>query len=174
MLASLFLHRMELFRWLLLACLVSDFLDGWIARTFHLASKLGAALDSVADVLTLSLAAAGLVVFERPFVSQHHRGLLLLVGLFVLELTASLVRYGRPSSFHTLLAHVSAYLTGAFLISIFFWGYINWLYYPALSISLLELAEEMALICLLPEWRTDVGGIYRLLTRPNQNSSGRD
>jgi cardiolipin synthase (CMP-forming) len=170
MLGSLLLHRVEIFRWLLLACLVSDFLDGWVARTFHLTSKLGAALDSVADVLTLSLAAAGLVVFERTFVSQHYRGLLLVVGLFAAEVVASLVRYGRPSSFHTLLAHVSAYLMGAFLISIFFWGYHGWLFYPALAVCLAELVEEMALICLLPQWRSDVGGIYRLLKQPQQNS----
>jgi cardiolipin synthase (CMP-forming) len=169
MLASLLLHRLEIFRWLLLACLVSDFLDGWVARTFHLTSKLGAALDSIADVLTLSLAAAGLVVFERTFVSQHYRGLLLVVGLFAAEVIASLVRYGRPSSFHTMLAHISGYLIGGFLISIFFWGYQGWLFYPALTVCLAELAEEMALICLLPEWRSDVGGIYRVLTQAPKN-----
>jgi CDP-diacylglycerol--glycerol-3-phosphate 3-phosphatidyltransferase len=170
MLAALLLHRLEMFRWLLLGCLVSDFLDGWIARTFHLSSQLGAALDSIADVLTLSLAAGGMVVFERAFVSEHHIALFLVVGLFVAELIASLMRYGRPSSFHTLLAHISAYLTGAFLISLFFWGYHAWLFYPTLLICLVELAEELALVCLLPQWRTDVGGIYRLLTSPSQNS----
>jgi phosphatidylserine synthase len=170
MLAAVLLHQREIFRWLLLGCPVSDFLDGWIARTFHLASQLGAALDSVADVLTLSLAAAGMVVFERAFVSEHRNALLLVVGLFVVEVVASLVRYGRPSSFHTLLAHISAYLNGAFLISLFFWGYHAWLFYPALLTCLVELVEELALVCLLPKWRTDVGGIYRLLTRPQQNS----
>jgi phosphatidylserine synthase len=170
MLATLPLHRLEMFRWLLLGCLVSDFLDGWVARTFRLSSQLGAALDSIADVLTLSLAAAGMVVFERAFVSEHRHALLLVVGLFVAEVVASLVRYGRPSSFHTLLAHISAYLTGAFLISLFFWGYHGWLFYPALVTCLVELAEELALVCLLPQWRTDVGGIYRLLTCPQEIS----
>lgn len=167
MLAGLLLHCFEVFRWLLLGCLASDFLDGWIARRFRLTSELGAALDSVADVLTLSLAAAGMVVFERAFVSEHRNALLLVVGLFVAEVVASLVRYGRPSSFHTLLAHISAYLTGTFLISLFFWGYHGWLFYPALVTCMVELAEELALVCLLPQWRTDVGGIYHLLTRPS-------
>jgi hypothetical protein len=89
------------------------------------------------------------------------------VGLFVTEVVASLFRYGRPSSFHTLLAHISAYLTGAFLISLFFWGYHAWLFYPALGICLVELAEELALVCLLPQWQTDVGGIYRLMAHPS-------
>jgi cardiolipin synthase (CMP-forming) len=71
LLAALLLYRLDIFRWLLLACLVSDFLDGWVARTFHLTSQFGAALDSIADVLTLSLAAVGMVVFERAFVAEH-------------------------------------------------------------------------------------------------------
>jgi phosphatidylglycerophosphate synthase len=170
LLASAVLRRAELFKWLLLACLLSDFLDGWIARTFHLSSKLGASLDSIADVLTLSIAAFGLWIFQRAFVSAHYGGLLLVVGFFVAELMAALWRYGRPSSFHTLLAHVASYMNGFFLISIFFWGYLGWVYYPTVIVCVAELAEEMALVFLLPEWRTDVGGIYRVLTRRLENS----
>ena len=40
-----------LFRWLLLACLASDILDGLVARIFHLRSELGARLDSIADMI---------------------------------------------------------------------------------------------------------------------------
>ena len=169
LLAAVVLRRVELFKWLLLACLLSDLFDGLIARTFHLTSELGASLDSIADVLTLSIAAYGLVVFERPFVSGHYRGLLLVVAFFVAELIAALWRYGRPSSFHTLLAHLSSYLVGIFLISIFFWGYQGWLFHATVALCVVELAEEMALVCLLPEWRSDVGGIYRVLTRRPEN-----
>jgi cardiolipin synthase (CMP-forming) len=163
-------HRAELFKWLLLACLLSDWLDGWIARRFKLMSKVGAALDSVADVLTLSIAAFGLWVFERPFVWAHRWGLLLVVGLFVVELLAALLRYGKPSSFHTLLAHAAAYVNGFFLISIFFWGYLGWVYYPTVVLCAAELAEEIALVWLVPEWRSDVGGIYRVLTHKVESS----
>jgi phosphatidylglycerophosphate synthase len=44
-------HRQELFKWLLLACLLSDILDGWIARAFDVRSKRGTSLDSLADLL---------------------------------------------------------------------------------------------------------------------------
>ena len=41
------------FQWLLVACMLSDILDGWIARTFDWKSRLGAILDSTGDILVL-------------------------------------------------------------------------------------------------------------------------
>jgi phosphatidylglycerophosphate synthase len=112
LLALVLLHRVETFKWLLLACLLSDIVDGLIARAFHLTSKLGAFLDSLADVATMSLAVLGVLVFQRVFVVQHSTGLLLIVGSYVAEIVASLWRYGRVSSFHTVLARVAAFMAG--------------------------------------------------------------
>src|ERR1035437_4279685 len=109
LLASVVLHRVELFKWLLLACLVSDILDGLIARLFHLTSKLGASLDSTADILMMLIGMLGLLVFQRPFVSAHYRELLVVAVFYVAEVIASLWRYGKVSSFHTLLGRVAAY-----------------------------------------------------------------
>jgi CDP-diacylglycerol--glycerol-3-phosphate 3-phosphatidyltransferase len=163
LLASVVVRRVELFKWLLLASLLSDILDGLIARAFHLMSKLGAFLDSVADMLTVSIGMLGLVVFQRPFVYGHYRELLLVVVLYVVEIVASLWRYGKLSSFHTLLARVAAYASGIFVMSLFFWGYHGWLFYIAVGAYVADLSEEMVLIYLLPDWRSDVGGLLRVL-----------
>jgi cardiolipin synthase len=170
LLASVVLHRVDLFKWLLLACLLSDILDGLIARAFHLTSKLGASLDSIADVLTMLIGTLGLVVFQRTFVSGHYRELLLLVAFYCAEVIASLWRYGKLSSFHTLLARVAAYMAGIFVMSLFFWGYHGWLFYMTVIVYVAELSEEMVLIYLLPEWRSDVGGLVRVLNGRGANS----
>jgi phosphatidylglycerophosphate synthase len=60
-------HRQELFKWLLLACLLSDILDGWIARAFDVRSKRGTSLDSLADLLVALNMVLGLFVFQRGF-----------------------------------------------------------------------------------------------------------
>jgi cardiolipin synthase (CMP-forming) len=163
LLAIVVLRRVETFKWLLLACMLSDILDGWIARKFHLASELGATLDSIADILTSVIGLAGIVVFQRAFVSAHGRTLLLLGSFYAIEVAASFWRYGRVSSFHTLLARVAAYTSSFFVMALFFWGYANWLFYATVGVYVIELAEEMVLIWLLPEWRSDVGGVYRVL-----------
>jgi len=41
---------------LLCISLVSDVLDGWIARRFNLETKFGAALDNLADICTYAMA----------------------------------------------------------------------------------------------------------------------
>jgi cardiolipin synthase (CMP-forming) len=165
LLASVVLHRVELFKWLLLACLLSDILDGLIARAFHLTSKLGATLDSIADMLTWSIGLLGLLVFQRPFVAGHYGELMLVAALYLAEVVASLWRYGKLSSFHTLMARVAAYAGGIFVMSLFLWGYLGWLFHAAVCMYVVALLEEMVLIVLLPEWRPDVGGLLRVLRR---------
>jgi phosphatidylglycerophosphate synthase len=157
------LHRMEIFKWLLLVCLLSDIVDGLIARTFHLTSKLGAFLDSVADVATMFLALLGVLVFQKPFVVEHYPGILLVMGFYIAELVASLWRYGKVSSFHTLLGRVGAFTAGNFVMVLFLWGYHGWLYQLTVIVYLVALSEEMLLIYLLPEWKSDVGGVFRVL-----------
>ena len=170
LLAAVVLGRVELFQWLLLACFVSDIADGLIARAFHLTSKLGAALDSIADMLTWSIGLVGLLVFQRAFVSAHFGELLLVVVLYAVEILASLWRYGKLSSFHTLLARVAAYAAGIFVMALFLWGYVGWLFQAAVCVYVAALLEEMAMIVLLPEWRPDAGGLVRVLRRRGAES----
>jgi CDP-diacylglycerol--glycerol-3-phosphate 3-phosphatidyltransferase len=163
LLASVLFHRVEIFKWLLLACLLSDILDGLIARTFHLTSKLGASLDSLADAVTMLIGFLGVFVFQKAFVSEHYPGVLLVAVFYVAEIIASLWRYGKVSSFHTLLDRIAAYMAGIFVMSLFLWGYHGWLFQLTVVVYAVALSEEMTLICLLPEWRSDVGGLVRVL-----------
>lgn len=170
LLTSVLMHRVELFKWLLLACLISDILDGLIARTFHLTSKLGASLDSMADVATMFIGLIGVFVFQQTFIAEHSPELLFVVTFYIAELIASFWRYGKVSSFHTFLDRVAAYMAGIFVMSLFLWGYHGWLFYTTVVAYIVALSEEMVLIYVLPEWRSDVGGMYRVLigkgTRP--------
>jgi cardiolipin synthase len=163
LLASVLLGRVEIFKWLLLACLLSDILDGLFARTFHLTSKLGASLDSIADLVTMLIGLLGVAVFQRPFVSGHYPEVLLVMAFYVGEAIASLGRYGKVSSFHTLLDRIAAYMAGIFVMSLFLWGYHGWLFHMTVIVYVVALSEEMALIYVLPEWRSDVGGMVRVL-----------
>jgi CDP-diacylglycerol--glycerol-3-phosphate 3-phosphatidyltransferase len=156
-------HRPRLFAWLLLACLLSDIADGLIARTFRLESRLGAALDSAADVLVTVISAVGIVTMQWPFVVAHAWQLELLAALFAGEVLISFLRYHRLSSFHTYLVRVSAYAQGAFVLGLFFWGYQTWLFYGMWLVSCLGQAEEWILLALLPEWTHDVRGLYWVL-----------
>jgi len=163
LLAAVLQHHIDLFKWLLLACLLSDILDGLIARAFHLTSKLGAALDSAADMLTMLIGLFGVYVFQRAFVDEHFTGVLIVAVFYLAEIVAAVVRYGKLSSFHTLLDRVAAYAGGIFVMSLFLWGYHGWLFQLTVLVYVVSLIEELILISILPAWKTDVGNIFRVL-----------
>jgi CDP-diacylglycerol--glycerol-3-phosphate 3-phosphatidyltransferase len=151
------------FAWLLLACLVSDIVDGLLARSLRLQSPFGAALDSAADFLVMIIAAVGTITMHWSIVIVHAWQLELLAGLFLGEALIALARYGRLSSFHTYLVRVSAYAQGVFLLGLFFWGYSAPLFYFMWIVSCLGQVEEWILLTLLPTWRSDVRGVYWVL-----------
>jgi phosphatidylglycerophosphate synthase len=165
LLAAVLNARQALFAWLLLACLVSDIVDGLIARGFEMTSQLGARLDSAADMAVFAAAMLGIFVFQGDFVSRHYAAVLCVVGLYVVEVAGAMWRYGRISSFHTVLTRMSAYAQGAFVMSLFLWGYSPTLFRAAIAVSLLAYTEELAIVWMLSEWEADVRGLYWILAR---------
>jgi CDP-diacylglycerol--glycerol-3-phosphate 3-phosphatidyltransferase len=147
----------------LVPALVSDMVDGYLARRFAITSALGALLDSVADLLLFIAAVVGIVCLH-PELLQHHRlaGGALLAG-WLAEPLVALARYGRISSFHTYASKVAGYLLGFMVAVLFLWGLPDALFYAAVGAGILASAEEFLLLALLPIWRTDVRGIYWVL-----------
>jgi cardiolipin synthase len=154
----------SVFKWLLLGCLLSDILDGLIARVFNLRSRLGAFLDSTADMIVFLIGVLGLYIFQAKVLAEHWMPLAFVVALYVIEVAGSLWRYGRISSFHTILVRIAAYAQGIFVMSLFLWGYAAWVLYTMTVLSALAYIEEIVLLFVLPEWRADVGGIYCLIS----------
>ncbi len=54
---------------------------------------------------------------------------------------------------------------GIFVMSLFLWGYAAWVLYAMTVLSVIAYAEELVLLCLLPEWKADVRGIYWVLSQ---------
>ena len=150
--------------WLLI-CLISDIADRWIARRFSLRSEFGARLDSRADMAVQAVGLAGIWSFHKAFVADYWLPLLFMVAMCVAELLMALWRYGRISSFHTLMCRLAAYGQGLFVIWLLFWGFQPLVFYVAVGLSTLAAFEEMVLLWLLPAWEADVGGLYWVVKR---------
>jgi CDP-diacylglycerol--glycerol-3-phosphate 3-phosphatidyltransferase len=153
------------FTWVLIPALLSDVFDGWIARAFALESKLGAALDSAADSLMLFVSVYGIWVFHPEVIRDHAWVCGIAVGLWALEDVLALVRYRRLSSFHTYLSKLVANLLGFFIGWLFLFGFEPWMLYLAAGTSIVASLEELALLRVLPEWRTDVRGLWWVLRK---------
>lgn len=154
-----------LFAGLLAVSLASDMIDGYIARRQHNCSLRGARLDSIGDALTFSIAALGLWVFEKEFLGHNKVLLLAMIIPYFVQILLAVLRYGKPSSFHTYLAKTAALLQGSFILLLLFFGPLYPLFYATVTITLLEIAEEFVLLFLLKGNETDVKGLYWVLEK---------
>ncbi len=160
----LFTEQFELFSWGVAFSFFTDFIDGFLARTFRVTSIAGTRLDSIGDDLTIAVALTGLIVQFPGFVNIHKWILIVLGVLFLMQTGYAFYRYGRMSNFHTWLAKTAAILQGSFLILAFFTGNPSvLLYYMATIITTVELVEEIFLVHLLPQWRINVHSVFHVL-----------
>ena len=158
------------FTWVLVAALLSDIVDGWIARALSLESKLGARLDSIADTLLWFASVYGIWVFHREVITGHAWLCAVVMALWSGEYLLALLRYGRLSSFHTYGAKIAGYLLGIFIGVLFVFGSHPWLLYIAAGCSIASNLEEFALLAVLPDWRADVRGLWWVM---NERRNGK-
>ena len=158
---------------LFFACsLLSDFIDGFIARKLNQVSDRGAKLDSWGDFatyMTVPICAwwlwPDLIRQEAPFVVA-------VVVSYGVPVAVGFIKYGRLTSYHTWGAKVTAVLIGgsAFLLLA---GGPAWPF--RLSVIALAIAEfeEIAITAILPTWRSNVPSLWqaRRLTRQSAPSN---
>lgn len=166
LLLLVFSGDLEIFKWLLGISFFTDLIDGFLARRFKVASVLGTRLDSIGDDLTVLVGVIALFVTKMEFIKEQKFIFILLLLLFLAQTTYAFIRYGKITNFHTWLAKTAALLQGVFLLLAFFTDEPNLvLFYTAALITMLELIEEIILVRLLPNWETNVQGIYWVLKK---------
>jgi CDP-diacylglycerol--glycerol-3-phosphate 3-phosphatidyltransferase len=161
LLVLLFAKQYEVFKWLLGLSFFTDLIDGYLARKFKVTSILGTKLDSIGDDLTVLVGLIALFVLKLEFMKQHIIIFIILLVLFLVQITYGFIRYKKMTNFHTYLAKTAALLQGVFLILVLFTEEPSLiLFYVAAIVTMLELTEEIILIRLLPKWQANVKGIY--------------
>ena len=148
------------FTWVLVPALLTDALDGWIARGLHVESRLGARLDSIGDSLLWYCALAGVALLKPGIVTQYAWPIGLAVAAWLTESALAWRRYGRLSSFHTYLSKTAGVLSSLYVGVLFLRGDVPWLLGLVLGATILASLEEMVLLQLCPRWRTDVRGAW--------------
>jgi phosphatidylglycerophosphate synthase len=168
----LFIANERVFGWLLAVSFFTDLIDGTLARRYNVSSRFGSRLDSIADDLTVLAGVAGLFVLKQGFVRENAVVIGILLALVLLQNGFAVIRYGKQSSFHTYAAKLSAILQGSFLILTFLLPEPFYpLFYAAAAVTIIDLIEEIVLVQVLKEWKTDVKGLYWVL-RGRAGASG--
>ncbi|MGQ1891823.1 CDP-alcohol phosphatidyltransferase family protein [Thermophagus sp. OGC60D27] len=155
--------REESFVILLCISLVSDILDGNIARFFNLQTHFGAALDNLADIVTYAMALLGLFLFKWSDIEPHAWILYLFLSVFVLSYIVSFVRFGKIPGLHLYSAVSAGYLQGVFFFVLFVFGFYPWFYYLAVGWGAIAYIEKIFVLLNLDDIRIGVKGLYWLL-----------
>ena len=156
-----FTDSLDIFKWLIAVSFFTDMIDGYLARKFKVASLLGARLDSIGDDLTILAGITGMFIYRTDFLKEEWMIIAFLLGLFAIQTIYAFLKYGKITSFHTLLAKLSALLQGCFLILLFFIPEpVYPLFYAATICTALDLLEEIVMVYKLPRWKANIKGLY--------------
>jgi CDP-diacylglycerol--glycerol-3-phosphate 3-phosphatidyltransferase len=147
------------FSLLLLAALVTDAIDGPVARALGTASARGGQLDSLADALVY-LTAPLLASWVYPGVRETlGMSLMVIAVCFAIPPLAGWLRFGRLPSYHTRLARVVAVAMGVALAAYVQWS-LQWPVRVAATLLVLSTLEEVLITWRLPQWTHPVPSLW--------------
>ncbi len=143
--------------------LFTDFLDGFIARTFHLVTKIGARLDSLGDYGTYFLAFGGVFKFKSADLIHHGWILYLFLFLYITAHITHFIRFRNFPSMHLYSFKITGYLQGLLFFLWFFIGFFSLFYYFSIGFGILAVVETIVITFILKERRSNVKGLYWVL-----------
>ncbi len=158
----------KLFAVFLVINLVTDIIDGYIARRFKMETEIGARLDSFADNFNYLLAFLGMFIFKMDDLRPHLVSLFVYIGMLVLTVIVSLIKFRKFPSFHLYMTKIGGYFSGFFFVCLFTLGFFAPLYYLVIVWGIVGAIEHIAIQMVIPEMRSNVKGLYWVL-KENKN-----
>lgn len=153
------------FFWTLAVALLTDVLDGFLARRLRQVTALGSSLDSLGDTAIVTVMLLGVGYFFPDTVQRF--GALIAVGfvLFLALQVICFVRYRQLGMFHTRLGKASGAVGSIAIVSFFWAGQGTWLGYLTCVLGILAQAEQLVIALTLHSWQTDVESLCQVFRR---------
>ena len=145
---------------LLMIDLITDVLDGFIARRFNMQTELGARLDSIADIGMFSLGIIGIFIFKAADFSPHLNILYIFLGLYLLSNIISLIKFGRFPSLHLYSWKIGGYIQGIFLFVLFTMGFNMYFYYFVMFWGIISFGEHIVIQLIIKTMKSNAKGLF--------------
>ena len=158
----------NLFLALLAVSLLSDSIDGFVARRLNQASELGTKLDSWGDLatyLTVPLCAWWL---WPEILKREAFFVWLVIGAYMVPLMVGFVKFQRLPSYHTWAAKTAAVLM-SFAVFILFVVDIAWPFKCAAIVQALVAYEEVAITLRLSKLESNVRSFWHLTKQSKED-----
>ena len=144
----------------LIVTLLSDVLDGKLARWLDQRSELGARLDSWGDLATYAALPVCAYWLRPELLERAAPFFWAVVGAYAIPIVIGVAKFRSLTSYHTRGAVIAAYLLGSAAVILFAGGPI-WPFQIAAVVLVLAELEEIAITLTLPVAITDVKSLGR-------------
>jgi CDP-diacylglycerol--glycerol-3-phosphate 3-phosphatidyltransferase len=151
LLALAAMGRERFFLWLAIAAMLSDVLDGALARRLGASSETGRLLDSWADLLIALVSFAGATLLWPDTMREEAVYFALVLAALVIPNAWGLLRFHRLLGYHTMSAKASGVFLAVGAISLFT-GLTPVLFRVAAFVELAVAAEYIAISLIVPGW----------------------
>ena len=159
------------FLWLAIAALLSDVLDGAIARRLGASSETGRLLDSWADLLIALVSFAGATLLWPDTMREEAVYFAIVLAALVIPNAWGLLRFRRLLGYHTVSAKSSGVLlaVGAVLL---FTGLTPVPFRLASFVELAVAAEYIAISLIVPGWTGEMKSVWHAWRRRGESLGG--
>lgn len=139
--------------------LLSDVLDGFIARMLDQCSEEGARLDSYGDILTyLSTPLAAYWLWPELIKAEFYYMIAAII-IFILPAFFAFAKFGKLASYHTWITKISAVLMSAGVVMLL--GFEKpLLFHIAIYFLVLEMLENIAITIILPKPKSNIPSLW--------------
>lgn len=157
-----YLHMPNFFFILFGLMLISDAIDGFIARMLNQTSELGARLDSYGDMLTY-LSTPIAVWWLWPYlIHQEWNYIITAIVIYILPALFALAKFGKLASYHTWITKVSAVLMsiGVVMLLIFENPIV---FHVAVWFLVIEAVENIAITLIIEKQRSNIKSLWHVI-----------
>ncbi len=160
-----FMHYEKVFVILLCINLITDVLDGLIARVFNMQTEIGAKLDSMADYGMYIQAFLGIYLFKSAEFAPHIVSFSFFIGLFVLCLIFSLIKFKQLPSLHLYSWKIGGYIQGIFFFVLFVFDFYTPFYYLMVIWGITSFVEHLIIQIIFKKMKSNAKGLYWVLRK---------
>lgn len=156
---------------LLGVALITDAIDGPIARWLRAESDFGRKLDSAADYVTLLSGVAGIAILWADIMHRELEWVVSGLTMFFAVIVYGFVRLGRAPCYHTWMAKISAVACALSLVPLL----AEWTEVPfhvAVILLVIGGVEELVIIKLVPWHEGQVRTFWHALRLRRQRKAG--
>ncbi len=157
-------HR-EAFFVLIIVSLISDLIDGPIARWTGQVSRFGAKVDTLADACTLLAGLSGLVILEPRIFQADLAWVIAFLASYAAAACASLLKFGRLPAYHLYTSKSAAFCAGVFFVVLYLYGFSRTFLLGVVCLGVLANTESFLVTLQLARPRTDIRSLFDLLGR---------